>query len=188
MMNQVCFIFFMFLSYSIMGWLVECIFCSIDDKKLVYDRGFLLGPYCPIYGWGALYMHFFLMKYQEDSLVLFVMVVVGTSVLEYLTSYLMEKIFKARWWDYSNRKFNLEGRICLLNSILFGILGLVFVYVIHPVYLTLIERIPNANFIFITSILFVVFLVDNILSFTILEKLKLQVGNIRKDSTSEIDH
>ncbi|MDE5587247.1 MAG: putative ABC transporter permease, partial [Bacilli bacterium] len=86
-----------------MGWFLECIFCTIDDKKLVYDRGFLLGPYCPIYGCGALYMYFFLDKYQSDPLALFIMAMVGTSILEYVTSFLMEKIFRARWWDYSNR-------------------------------------------------------------------------------------
>lgn len=170
-----------------MGWLVECIFCSITDKKIVYDRGFLLGPYCPIYGYGALYMYLVLSKYQNDPMVLFVMAVVGTSILEYFTSYWMEKVFKARWWDYSNQKFNIEGRICLLNSVLFGVLGLVFTYLINPNYLKLMNQIPKNIFITIAIILFILFLIDNIISFTILAKLKLQVGNIKKDSTSEID-
>ncbi len=170
-----------------MGWLVECIFCTIDDKKLVYDRGFLLGPYCPIYGWGALYMYFFLGKYQNDPLVLFIMAMVGTSILEYITSFFMEKLFRARWWDYSNRKFNIEGRVCLLNSILFGILGLAFTYLIHPAYLGFIHKIPESVLIILSILLFVVYLVDNILSFTIIEKLKLRVDTMKKDSTSEID-
>lgn len=187
MLYSVCFILFIFLSYSVMGWFVECVFCSIDDRKLVYDRGFLLGPYCPIYGWGALYMYFFLGKYQNDPITLFIMAMVGTSILEYITSYLMEKLFRARWWDYSNRRFNIEGRICLLNSFLFGVLGLMFIYIIHPNYVALIEQIPRDVLIFVTAFVFSFYLVDNILSFTILSKLKLRIDQVRKDSTSEVD-
>lgn len=188
MLYQICFIFLIFFSYSIFGWLVECIFCTIVDKKLTYDRGFLLGPYCPIYGWGTLYMYFFLTKYREDPFTLFVMAVVGTTILEYFTSYMMEKLFKARWWDYSNQKFNIEGRVCLLNSFLFGVLGLAFIYVIHPCYSLFLERIPDHILIILSTIFFIIYLVDNIFSFVILGKLKIQVGKIRKDSTSEIDH
>lgn len=187
MLYDICYIFVLFLSYAIMGWIVECIFCSIVDKKLVYDRGFLLGPYCPIYGYGALYMYFFLQKYQNDPVVLFIMAMVGTTILEYFTSFWMEKIFKARWWDYSNQKFNIEGRVCLLNSFLFGVLGIFFIYVINPFYTGIINQIPNNIFIGISIILMIGFLIDNILTFTILEKLKLKVGEIKKDATSEID-
>ena len=187
MLYQICYIFLIFFSYSIFGWLVECIFCTIINKKLTYDRGFLLGPYCPIYGWGALYMYFFLSKYKEDPFTLFVMAMVGTTVLEYVTSYMMEKLFKARWWDYSKRKFNIEGRVCLLNSFLFGILGLAFIYVIHPSYSSFLESIPNQTFIILAIISFIIYFIDNIFTFVILTKLKIQVGKIRKDSTSEID-
>ena len=116
------------------------------------------------------------------------MAVVGTTTLKYFTSYMMEKLFRARWWDYSLRKFNIEGRVCLLNSFLFGILGLAFIYIIHPNYSFFLEKVPDYILIIITIIFFVVYLIDNIFSFIILEKLKIQVGMIRKDSTSEIDH
>ncbi len=187
MLYQICYIFLIFLSYSIFGWLVECIFCTIVDKKLTYDRGFLLGPYCPIYGWGALYMYCFLTKYKEDPFTLFVMAMVGTTVLEYVTSYMMEKLFKARWWDYSKRKFNIEGRVCLFNSVLFGVLGLVFIYGIHPSYSLFLENLPNQVLIILAVITFIIYLIDNIFSFVIITKLKIQVSMIRRDSTSEID-
>lgn len=187
MLYDICYIFILFLSYAIMGWIVECIFCSIVDKKLVYDRGFLLGPYCPIYGYGALYMYFFLQRYQNDPVVLFIMAMVGTTILEYFTSFWMEKIFGARWWDYSNQKFNIEGRVCLLNSVLFGILGLAFIYIINPFYTGIIDKIPKNIFIGISIVLIVGFLIDNILTFVILEKLKLKVNKIKMDATSEID-
>ena len=109
-MYNLCLYFFVFYCYAIFGWTVECITCSIGQKKFVHDRGFLIGPYCPIYGYGAMYMYFFLNRYYHEPITLFVMAVVGTSFLEYITSYLMEKLFNARWWDYSNDRFNLEGR------------------------------------------------------------------------------
>jgi len=188
MLYQICFIFLIFFSYSVFGWFVECVFCTIVDKKITYDRGFLLGPYCPIYGWGALYMYFFLTKYKEDPVTLFVMSMVGPTILEYFTSYLMEKLFKARWWDYSNRKFNIEGRVCLFNSFLFGILGLAFIYVIHPGYTLFLKEISDHILVVVSIIFFFIYLIDNIFSFMILAKLKIRVGKIRKDSTSEIDH
>lgn len=186
-MYNICFYFLMFYIYSIFGWVLECFSCSILGKKLVTNRGFLIGPYCPIYGFGAMYMYFFLIDYYEHPITLFVMAVVGTSILEYITSFLMEKIFNARWWDYSKEPFNLEGRICLRNAIAFGILGLVFVYFLNPLYLSIIEKIPNLILIIVSIILFISFMIDNILTFYIMNTLKKSLLNLKKDSTSDID-
>lgn len=186
-MYNICLYFFIFYFYSILGWLLECVVCSIESKKIIHDRGFLIGPYCPIYGCGAIYMYFFLNRYYNDPIVLFVMAVVGTSIIEYVTSYLMEKIFKARWWDYSHIKFNLEGRICLTNSILFGILGILFIYLLNPTFLFIIDKIPNIALIIISIILFISFIVDVIITFSIMVTLKKNLFNIKKDSTSDID-
>lgn len=186
-MYNICLYFFMFYCFSIMGWIIECITCSIEEKKFIHNRGFLIGPYCPIYGFGAMYMYFFLNRYYNDPITLFVMAVVGTSVIEYVTGYLMEKIFKARWWDYSNMKFNLEGRICLRNSILFGILGVAFIYLISPSFMFVVKKIPDLFLIIISVILFVSFLIDNILTFSIMNSLKNKLSNIKKDSTYDID-
>lgn len=166
---------------------MECICCSIKEKKFIHNRGFLIGPYCPIYGYGAMYMFFFLDKYHDDLIVLFVMSVIGTSLLEYLTSYFMEKIFNARWWDYSNCHFNLEGRICLRNSLAFGVLGVLFTYVINPFFLDVTSKISGVVLIGLSITCFIIFLIDNILSFIIMSKLKKNLISIRKDSTSDID-
>lgn len=187
MLYSICFLFLLFISYSIMGWIIECIACSIEWKKFVYDRGFLLGPYCPIYGWGGVCAYLILTRYENDPITLFILAAVGASVLEYITSYAMEKLFKARWWDYSHRRFNLEGRVCLGNAVLFGLLAMVFVYIINPFYLNFIKQIPSTILIVISIILFVVFLIDNILSFMVMTKLKLRISDIKKDSTSEVD-
>ena len=106
--------FLLFIIYSFLGWCIESIYCMIEQRKVV-SRGFLIGPYCPIYGWGALIMIFTLQRYLNDPIVLFVMGALVASVIEYITSLVMEKIFHARWWDYSHMKFNVNGRICLTN-------------------------------------------------------------------------
>lgn len=186
-MYNICLYFFMFYFYSIFGWLIECINCTIEQKKITYNRGFLIGTYCPIYGFGAMYMYFFLNHYYNEPITLFVMAVVGTSIIEYVTSYLMEKIFKARWWDYSHMKFNLEGRICLKNSFLFGVLGLMYIYIINPPFMLIVKKIPKTVLIIISIILFITFLIDNILTFSIMTNLKLELSNIKKDSTADID-
>ena len=109
---------------------METIFVGIQKKRIV-DRGFLIGPYCPIYGVGALVMIFYLTQYKDNILTVFILGVVICSLLEYFTSYVMEKLFKTRWWDYSNNKFNLNGRICGFNSLLFGIAGVLVIYFVQ---------------------------------------------------------
>ena len=101
----------LFITYSIIGWVIEEIDILILQKKVV-NRGFLIGPYCPIYGFGSLFIILFLNKYLDDPIVLFFMTMISCGILEYLTSFIMEKIFKTRWWDYSDEKFNINGRIC----------------------------------------------------------------------------
>lgn len=187
MLYDICFLFILFIFYSIIGWFCECIACSIQTKIWIKDRGFLIGPYCPIYGWGGLFAHLILSNYYNDPIVLFILAAVGASVLEYFTSYCMEKLFKARWWDYSNRRFNLEGRVCLGNALLFGLMGMVFVYIVNPFITDIFKSISNSKLILISIIAMIIFLIDNILTFTIVTKLKLRVTNIRKDSTLEIE-
>lgn len=177
--------FFIFFIYSFLGWCIEMISTSFHTKKVI-NRGFLIGPYCPIYGIASILMTSFLGKYKNDLLVLFVMAIFICSILEYVTSYLMEKIFKARWWDYSHRPFNVNGRICLVNSLLFGILGVLLVSFIHPFISSIIATIPNDYFYIITTFLFTVFLIDYITSFQITITLKKSFQNLRKDSTEEI--
>ena len=118
--------FILFMFYSFIGWIIEIINEIITEKRYV-NRGFLVGPYCPIYGFGTIFMITLLTRYLDDFIVLFIMSVVICSLLEYFTSYIMEKMFKARWWDYSDKKFHINGRICLSNCIAFGVLGLLIV-------------------------------------------------------------
>ena len=179
--------FLFFFIYSVLGWIIETTYVSISNKKFI-NRGFLVGPYCPIYGWGSLAMILYLTQYRENVVTVFILGVVICGVLEYFTSYIMEVLFKTRWWDYSDRKFNLNGRVCGLNALLFGIGGVFIIYVSQPFIATCLTKIPDNVLFIISIILFVIFLTDTIVSFNIIHRFKKTVTNmeLRKDSTQEI--
>jgi len=186
-MVQFCYYFLLFFIYAILGWVVETINCSFLAKKKVLNRGFLIGPYLPIYGIAALLMTFFLTEYKNDPFVLFCMAVVYASLLEYFTSYWMEKVFHARWWNYTHEKFNLNGRICLKNSLLFGILGFIVLHFINPAIFYMLDKIPQSILIILAWVCLILFLLDVIITFWALSKLNIQIKNIHSDATEEMD-
>lgn len=118
--------------YSFAGWCGEMVYCSIGQRKLCEKRGFLNGPICPIYGHGALVVLIVLRGGCESPVATFFLGALLTSAVEYITSYAMEKLFHMRWWDYSRYRFQLNGRICLLNSSLFGLASVVLCHGIGP--------------------------------------------------------
>ena len=176
--------FLLFMIYSVLGWTIETIVTCIINKKFV-DRGFLIGPYLPIYGTGALAIVIFLKPYYNDYVALFVMSVIICSIIEYLSSYFMEKIFKARWWDYTHIPFNINGRICLQFSIAFGFMGTIIVLANKYLY-NLIISMPITITIILFIILFLIFITDIIISFNIINKIKLSANSLRKDYSEEI--
>ena len=184
-MDFILFYFVLFIMYSFLGWCMEMVVCYFCTKKWV-NRGFLLGPICPIYGCGCLIILLLLNRYLDDCIVLFVMAVLLCSLLEYFTSYLMEKLFKARWWDYSDKKYHINGRICLENAILFGVLGLLLSYIIHPAFLKLFSFIPTLVFNIVGIILLVAFIIDLSISLKVISSFTNVAKTIRKDSTEEI--
>lgn len=126
--------FVWFILFSFMGWLYETIYCTVSKHKW-QNRGFLFGPVCPIYGVGAVAASIICsgsaLPAMSDVQIFFVCFF-GSIVLEYVTSWVLEKLFHAIWWDYSNVKFNIHGRVCLPASIGFGLAGLLVVHVILP--------------------------------------------------------
>ena len=128
MFNTIKIYFLLFLTYSFLGWCME-VCCSIFERKKFVNRGFLLGPYCPIYGCGAILITLLLKGFTNNPIILFIMAILLCGILEYLTSFFMEKIFHLRWWDYSKKKFNINGRVCLDTIIPFGVLGMVIIYI-----------------------------------------------------------
>lgn len=163
---------------------------SIEAKKFI-NRGFMIGPYCPIYGWGAIAITILLNRYTNDWIVLFFMSVITCGVLEYATSYVMEKLFHARWWDYSKKKYNINGRICLETLIPFGILGLVIMYITNPLILNNLANVPQNILNIIAIILFVIFAIDGVISFKIVSNVRMTSTSLNKegktmDNTEEI--
>lgn len=148
-----------FFTYSVLGWICETLYCSIGKRKFV-PRGFLKGPYCPIYGFGALFIILITEPVQNNNILMFICILLITAALEYASSWLLEKLFHIRWWDYSNKRFNLNGRICLLNSVLFGVMGSLMVYFIHPWVSSHVALIPSDYERVLGSVLFAFLLID----------------------------
>ena len=164
-----CLIFFIF---SIFGYLCEVVSVSIIDKRINLNRGYFIGPYLPIFGFGSLFILIFLDKYKNDYLVLFVLGMISCCILEYVTSYVLEKIFKLRWWDYSNKKFHINGRISLETGLLFGF-GSVFIVWFSNKYLyNLLDKIPHNILIIISMFLLVCFIIDFFVSTSIIIGLR----------------
>lgn len=186
-MYNFCYLFLMFYIYSIVGYIIEVTACSIDQKKLVFSRGFCLGPYLPIFGVGSLGIVLFLNKFSNELMVLFVMSMFITLVVEYFTSFFLEKIFHLRWWDYSDKKFNLNGRICLEVGALFGIAGIILIKVVNPLIVKFLNLLSENLVCIIGIILFVLFIADMIISFYAVVKLKIDTDKLtKKDATSVI--
>ena len=178
--------FLLFIIYAFLGWIVEIINNIVIFKKFV-NRGFLIGPYCPIYGVGGLIATIFLTKYKESIIVLFVMSMFLFALLEYFTSYLMEKLFKARWWDYTDYRFNINGRICLETLIPFGLLGCFAIYVVNPIIFSIFNMTNIVVLRVIASIIFIIFIIDFTVSLKIINSFKdTAVKFLKKDNTEEI--
>lgn len=185
MLKTICTLGLLFFFYSFLGWVMETGYCFVKGKKFV-NRGFLVGPICPIYGLGCIFIIILLSKYIEDVIALFVMSVFICSILEYFTSYILEKIFKLRWWDYSNRKYNVNGRICLTNLGAFGLLGLLMMYIINPFIVYCISRLSNTIIYGLFFFLLVLLLVDLFVSLKIINSIVDTTASVKKDSTEEI--
>lgn len=175
----------LFFIYSFLGWCMEVGLSLFNEKKFI-NRGFLLGPYCPIYGCGVLLLTMLLSGYKDDVFALFALTFFICSFLEYVTSWIMEKIFKLRWWDYSNLKFNINGRICLETMLPFAIIGVLCIMYVNPFFIGLIDKISNIIKTIVTILLITLIVVDYIISCNVTFNLKRVTKNVKKDSTEEI--
>ena len=124
--------FLIFIMFSMVGWVSEVLYVGIFHEHKFVNRGFLYGPLCPIYGCGGIVILLLPPSLYQTWIPLFFASMILCTVVEYFVSWFMEKLFHARWWDYSHYKFNINGRICLLNSVLFGFLGLGVIRFVYP--------------------------------------------------------
>ena len=183
-MHNLAIWFLIFLIYSFFGWVMEVINSLIVRRRFV-NRGFLIGPICPIYGTGALAITFCLGSIQ-NPLVIFFTSIILSAILEYATSVLMERLFHVRWWDYSNRPFNLNGRICLEALIVFGIGGTLVTLIFSPAFYHILSSLPDVALYTLALIFVVALLADAFLSLYLIKGFRVTVGIAAKDATIEI--
>ncbi|MDE7162137.1 MAG: putative ABC transporter permease, partial [Anaeroplasmataceae bacterium] len=154
---------FSFFVYAFLGYLCEVAYCSILQRHLV-NRGYLYMPICPIYGVGAILIILVMHPIIDMWYLVFILGILLTSSLEYVTSYLMEIIFHMRWWDYSKRKFNINGRVCLRNSLMFGALVMLVLYGLEPLIQSLMNGIGTLGLWIMDGIFLVGLCIDFIFS------------------------
>ena len=178
-----------FMIYSIIGWMIEVSYHAITMGKVI-NRGFLNGPLCPVYGSGVImvltvvdmcgvWFGFETDLSKASTVELFIIGIIFATLIELVAGFLLDQIFHARWWDYRDRKFNLNGYICLEFSIYWG-LGIAFVLrVIQPVFEKLVDSIPNKLGIIILIVCYLIFVIDLILTVLTILKLNKQLEKMR---------
>lgn len=181
---------FYFIIYSFLGWCLESIYKSILNKKPI-NSGFLYGPFCPMYGIGAVMM-IELGKLSRNVIGIFIISFIVFTAWEYIVAIILEKLFKTKYWDYSDIKFNIHGRICLKNSIYWGILGIFLIFVIQPLIEKGVNLIPINVLTYINILFCVAILVDtSITIYRIMfidKKIRqiFEIGDIIKEKLKEL--
>mgnify|MGYP001851565239 FL=1 len=159
--------FIYFILFAFIGWLLETCF-SFYALGHFTKRGFLYGPLCPIYGWGALILIMFFGRYRKNNLKLFIYAAIVFTAFEYLVSYGMEALFSLKWWDYTEEFMNLNGRVSIFYTFAWGIIAILFINFIYPFFKKklniLLSKIPYKVQVTIVYILFTVFITDTVLS------------------------
>lgn len=148
-----------FLFYGMLGWIVESIYMSFCNKKLT-NRGFMQGPFIPIYGFGALLAYFLLQRFVYSPVLLYFAGAIMATSFEYMTAVLMQIVFGEVWWDYHDKPFNYKGILCLESSIAWGFYTVGFFYFVHPFITGYLERIPYDLSLFVMRGLVVISFMD----------------------------
>ena len=159
MLNTICAYFFTFVIYSFAGWIMETLLYLIRDKKVV-KRGFLFGPVCPIYGTGAVLCTAVVYGRVNNIFLVFIFGLLLCGSLEYITHFLLEKLFHAMWWDYSSRRFNINGRVYLNGLLIFGAGAVLIVKLLQPLVFKLIDVIPDNLMYVLCFVLYSIFVID----------------------------
>lgn len=156
--------FIIFFIGCIIGWIYEELFFYFVDN-ILENRGFMYGPYLPVYGFGALFMLLFLKPLKKYPPLVFILSMLVTGVLEYFTGYMMYFIWHKRWWDYTGLFLNIDGYVCLRSVITFAIGGIALIYFIEPFIKDRFVKCPRKVAVAVCIIIAVVMLTDLTLSF-----------------------
>ncbi|MGO3019142.1 MAG: putative ABC transporter permease [Anaerococcus sp.] len=179
---------FIFFIFSVIGWLIEVGLKFIELHRFV-NRGFFVGPYCPIYGLGSLLILITtngLDKYEHSFSLVFLTSVFVCGLVEYLVSYFLEKIYHARWWDYTNRPMNLNGRIWVGNLILFGIGGLLIVETFNPMFMSLFYKFDLVYREYFALFIIILMFSDYMISYFVMNLIKINIEQSNADNTEDI--
>ncbi len=168
-----------FLLYAVLGWCAEVAYAAVKTKGFV-NRGFLNGPYCPIYGFGMLIVIYALTPMKGNLLLLFAGSFLLTSLLELVTGYVLEKFFDDKWWDYSREPLNIHGYVCLRFSILWGVACVVIMRGLQPLMENLVRHIPHRVGIVLLVVFFLLFLADAAMTVSALLHLKKQLRLVKE--------
>lgn len=164
--------------YSLLGWCCEVGYAYKNQRKFV-NRGFLHGPICPIYGICTLTIIGILQSFNKNIFILFIIATIVISTIEYITGYLLEKVFRTKYWDYTEDPFNLHGRICLHFSLMWGMLAVLAVKVIHPFIVNTVTSLPLNYIVPIFIFIFSIFIIDIISTLLSLINIKKLLNNIQ---------
>lgn len=172
-----------FIIYSFFGWIMESVLKTWLQKKPV-NSGFLYGPFCPIYGFGAIIMFLFLQGFKEKPILLFIIAFFILSFWEYIVGWALEKIFHTKYWDYTENKFNIHGRVCLMNSLFWGFLGVVFIKYIHPYIMARVDVINQTELVILTVILTTIMIADTIISAIKVNDISISLEKLKEITAS----
>ena len=170
-------IILLFFVYGFLGWCCEVAFAACKEGKFV-NRGFLNGPICPIYGFGVVGVVFALAPVRDNPWLLYLGSVALTSAIEFIAGFLLEKIFHARWWDYSGMPLNIMGHVCLLFSAIWGLACMAIVYWGHPLIAAAVSWLPSAIRIGLDIAFCSVFILDLCATVTAVHKLAVRLEKL----------
>ncbi|WP_368488646.1 putative ABC transporter permease [Clostridium sp. BJN0013] len=168
--------------YGFLGWCLEVVYTAVNTGRFI-NRGFFNGPICPIYGFGAIIIVVCFDPFKNNLFLLFVGSVFATSLLEYITGLILEKVFYNKWWDYSNVPFNIKGYICLKFSLAWGIACIFLIKIFHPVISSIVDLIPYLLIQICVVIIIILFIIDLITSVNIILKLNIILEKIQEIGT-----
>lgn len=168
---KLCFYFF---AYAFLGWCVEVIFAALKTGRFV-NRGFLAGPVCPVYGFGMVVVILLLSGLSDTLFTLFAGSFLLTSFIEFLTGFLLERVFNDKWWDYSDEHFNIRGYVCLKFSILWGLACTFIMKIVHPMLRDLAMRIPEKLLAAMVALFTAIILADLAFTLSVILKIKRRI-------------
>ena len=179
-------IYICFFIYSIIGWIWESFLCSSVELKKLVNRGFFLGPYCPIYGLGAT-LSYLLLRDIGSATLIFILASIVSCTIEYIVGYILEKMFKDRWWNYDNYPFQLHGRVCLYGLVIFGLANVVIVKFSTPFLMFSLSVIKDSILIGLAISISLVSVVDLIITISARKKLNKRLSNIHERLEEKAD-